>query len=407
MGLFKRARSFHRASRAANFSGGLLQKSLHFLDKVFPPSSDPTRSVGQVELDGILAVPTGALQEVPTGIQKQTPETVPRTWKESGKEEELEEIESEDDPAGSATDKLEELLTRLSELEDGIEAPGPFFSLVKEQLKLKRAALLLYDPVRMVFAPWAAHGFDETTNHHLRIPLGANETMNRLAAGKVILASDQDTLKQFQQFFSFREFSTLENLLLVPFIHKIKFMGVLLIAEMEGDFNQSDLSGFETLAVRAAGLFYQARERHLEAAKRGIPEKPESLRESVRAAVQSYLAAGAPPIMIGVNTADIIEKVKMRNPYIDPFRLREDIARVILSLFQSLGPVFQIDRERILILVTRPPERDPELLLSHLKGTLTRLLPGLADQEEIDLEERVRIPGANVEEALTFLAEIV
>ena len=399
MGLFKRARSFHRAPRAANFSGGLLQRSLHFLDKIFPPSSDPIKSVGQAELDRALAVPTGTLQEVPRGLQKQTPESVPRTW--------LEEIESEGDLAGSTADKLEELLTRLSELEGGIEAPGRFFSLVKEQLELKRAARLLYDPVRMAFAPWASHGFDETTDHHLRIPLGANETMNRLAAGKVFLLSDPDTLKRFQQFFSFREFSTLEKLLLVPFIHENKFMGVLLIAEMEGDFEQSDLSGFETLAVRAAGLFYQARERHLEAAKRGIPEKPESLRENVRDAVQSCLAAGAPPIMIRVNTADIIEKVKMRNPYIDPFRLREDIARVILSLFQSLGPVFQIDQERILILVTRTPERDPELLLYHLKATLTRLLPELADQEEIDLEEQVRIPEANVEEALTFLAEIV
>lgn len=407
MGLFKRARSLHRASRTASSSGGLLQKSLHFLEKVFPPSRDTPKSIDQAELDRILAVPTGALEEVPTGIQKQTPESVPRTWKESGKKEELEEIESDGDLADSTAGQLEELLTRLSELEDGIEAPGRFFSLVKEQLNLKRAALLLYDPVRMVFAPWAAHGFDETTNHHLRIPLGANETMNRLAAGKVFWLSDPDTLIRFQQFFSFREFSTLENLLLVPFIHENKFMGILLIAEMEGDFRKSDLSGFETLAVRAARLFYHARERCLEAAKRGIPEKPESLRESVRNAVQSCLAAGTPPIMIGVNTANIIEKVKKQNPYIDPFRLREDIARVILSLFQSLGPVFQIDRERILILVTRTAERDPDLLLYHLKATLTRLLLESADQEEIDLDERVRIPEANVEEALTFLAEIV
>jgi hypothetical protein len=407
MGLFKRARSFHRASRAANLDGGLLQKSLHFLDKVFPRSTNPTKTVGQAELDGVLTVPGEALEEVPTGIQKQTPESVPRTWKESGKQEEPEETESDGDLGGSAADQLEELLTGLDELEDGIEAPGRFFSLVKEQLGLKRAALLLYDPVRMVFASWAANGFDETTNHRLRIPLSANETMNRLSAGRVILASDPDTLSRFQQFFSFREFSTLENLLLVPFIHENKFMGILLIAEMEGDLNQSDLSGFETLAVRAARLFYQARERHLEAAKRGIPEKPESIRESVRDAVQPCMAAGAPPIMIGVNTTDIIEKVKKRNPYVDAFRLSEDIARVILSLFQSLGPVFQIDRERILILVTRTPERDPELLLYHLKGTLTRLLLELTDQEAIDLEERVRIPEANVEEALTFLAEIV
>ena len=407
MGLFKRARSFQRASRAANFGGGLLQKSLDFLDKVFSPSSHPPRDIGQAELDRILAVPAGTLQEVPIGIRKQTPESVPRIWKESGKEEGPEEIEPAGDRAGSEASDVEGLLTRLSELEDGIEAPGRFFSLAKEQLRLKRAALLLYDPMRMVFAPWAAHGFDETTNHHLRIPLGANETMNRLAAGKVFLLTDPDTLKRFQRFFSFREFSTLEYLLLVPFIHENKFMGILVIAEMEGVVSQSDLPGFETLAARAAGLFYQARERHLETAKRGIPEKPESLRECVRDAVRSCMAAGAPPIMIGLNTVDVIEKVKSRNPHIDPFRLREDIARVIHSLFQSLGPVFQIDRERILILVTHSPERDLELLLYHLKGTLKRLFRELAEQEEIDLEERIRIPEANVEEALTFLAEIV
>ncbi len=368
MGLFTRARSFQRASRAAKAGGGLLYKSLRFLDKYLSPSSDPTKKIDQAE------------HEV---------------------------IEPEGELATSASDRLEALLTRLGELENGIEAPGRFFALVKEQLKLKRAALLLYDPVRMVFAPWAAHGFDETTNHHLRIPLGANEIMNRLAAGKVFLLSDPDVLRRFQQFFSLREFSTLEHLLLVPFIHENKFMGILLIAELEGELNQSDLSGFEILAVRTAGLFYQAREKHLEAAKRGIPEKPESLRESVRDALQSCMAAGAGPLMIGINTANIIEAVKVRNPYIDLFRLREDLARVILSLFQSLGPVFQIDRQRILILVTRTPERDADLLLYHLKKTLTRLLLELSDQEQIDLEERVRIPEANVEEALTFLAEIV
>ena len=73
--------------------------------------------------------------------------------------------------------------------------------------------------------------------------------------------------------------------------------------------------------------------------------------------------------------------------------------------------MFQVDRERILIVVTNKAqpiqEGDSELLLYHLKATLGRLLPELAEQDPIVLDEQVRIPSPDIEEALTYLAEIV
>jgi hypothetical protein len=112
--------------------------------------------------------------------------------------------------------------------------------------------------------------------------------------------------------------------------------------------------------------------------------------------------------MIRIDTANLMESLRRQNPYIDSFRLNQDISRVVLSLFQSLGSVFQVDRERMLILVTKTAqEGDCGLLLHHLKTTLGRLLPELAEQERIDLDEQVRIPSSDIEEALTYLAEIV
>jgi hypothetical protein len=65
----------------------------------------------------------------------------------------------------------------------------------------------------------------------------------------------------------------------------------------------------------------------------------------------------------------------------------------------------------MLILITNPAhpiqEGDYELLIYHLKATLGRLLPELAGHELIDLDEQVRIPGPDMEEALTYLAEMV
>jgi hypothetical protein len=404
MGLLKRARSLHGASRSDHQGPrGLLSKSLELIDKLLPHQLTP--AIDQKEFDAPAAT---TLTDIPAGIEKKSPESVPRTWGQSGQaappEEEQAPLESE--PPTKA-EREERLWAGLREMEDGIDSPGHLFSLVKENLKLQRAALLLYDPGRTTFAPWAVHGFDETTKHRLRIPLGANDTMNRLASGKVFLLSNPDELQPFQQFFSLREFSTLSNLLLLPFISESKFMGLLLCANPD----QTNLELFETLASRAAAHLYAARERHLEGAKRGTPKRPESLRETVRAAMQPCLERDFSPMMIRIGTAGLVEAVRKRNPYIDSFRLNQDISRVVLSLFQSLGSVFQVDSGHMLILVTNTghplQEGDYELLLYHLKATLGRLLPELAGHEQIDLDEQVRIPSPDMEEALTYLAEIV
>ncbi|MBN2554088.1 MAG: hypothetical protein JXB06_15025 [Spirochaetales bacterium] len=365
--------------------------------------------MSQRELDAPAA---GALSDIPAAAESKSPESVPLSWREAGRSPPEEEQkaaagEQKTDDAG----RHRELLAALSDIDDGIEAPGHLFAVAKEKLGLKRAALLLYDPVRMVFAPWAVYGFDETTNHRLRIPLGSSEHMNRLASGKVAMLSGQQALQPFQQYFSFRGFSTLEHLVLVPFIHESRFMGLLLIADMEAKTEAEEMRFFETLADRAAGVLYNARERHLQGAARVLPEQPESIRQGVRSALQPVLEQGISPLMIRIDTAGLIESVKRQNPYIDPFRLSQDIRRVVLSLFQSLGSVFQVDRDRLLILVTRRTDRntaeDPGLLIHHLRATLIRLLPELSERASIDLDEQVRIPRPDMEEVLILLAEIV
>jgi len=395
MGLLKRARSFQGASRAGRIgSKGLLQKSLEIINRV-------ALYLSQDELD----VPASSgLVAFPETADAKTPESVPRTWQESGQT--APEAVEEPDEA-SLRLRLSE---QLAQIEEGIEAPSRLFRLLVQLLRLNRAALLLYDPVHMVFAPWSVQGFDETTAHRLRIPLGANDTMNRLAAGKIFLLSDSETLQMFQPYFSFREFSTLSYLVLIPFVRENRYMGLLLIADTDMPLEADKLKIFEYLAVHAAGVIYNARERHLEGARRGTPEKPESVRDRIRDFLRPYLEEGISPVMIRIDTDRLIESVKQQNPYVDIFRLGQDISRVVLSLFHSLGPVLNIEQNRILILVAgkeSASEADPRLLLYHLKATLARLLPELSDRSSIDLNEQVRVPQADLEEVFTLLAEIV
>ncbi len=361
MGLFQRAHSLRSASGSnrsnAVKTGGLLARSLRFLPTVL--------STGEEYL-----------------------KTIPKEKSE---------------PAPSA----EDLWASLDRLDGGLESPGQFFCLLVEKLKLRRAAVLLFDPVRLVFAPWAIRGFDQTTNRRLRIAMGANEAVNRLAAGDVVLLHGAGELQDFQRYFSFRELAGLHELLLIPFIRENRFMGMLLIAEREGGLEQDDLRTYENISSRAAALFYRTRECNLEAAKRRLPEKPETLKERVRAAAQFSRERGIGLIMIRFSIAKAAQRILKRNPYIDSFRLREDIFRVVLSLFQSLGSVFQIDQERLLAVISNMRNGDPDLLLYNLKGTLKRLFQELADEEQIELEEEFRSSGKDAEDALTYLAELV
>jgi hypothetical protein len=70
-----------------------------------------------------------------------------------------------------------------------------------------------------------------------------------------------------------------------------------------------------------------------------------------------------------------------------------------------------VDGTRILIVITNGAqpieEEDITLLLHHLKATLGRLLPELDGPDRIELYEQVRMPGPDVEEAFTHLAELI
>ena len=130
---------------------------------------------------------------------------------------------------------------RLRRAFDGVELPSRLFTSLKRNLSIVKGALLLYDPVRLEYAPWASCGFDETTLHRLRISLGANETFNALANGKPLSVTDQGLRNAFQTYFSSREFASVgAGVLLCPFIVDDTLAGVLLVTELKAEFENDD-----------------------------------------------------------------------------------------------------------------------------------------------------------------------
>ena len=97
-----------------------------------------------------------------------------------------------------------DILGSLKSLPDGVELPSQLFSLLIARLGIQKGALLLFDPLRMVYAPWASRGYDPTTTHRMRISLGASESWNALANGSPMLLTDPPALAAYQPYFSSR-----------------------------------------------------------------------------------------------------------------------------------------------------------------------------------------------------------
>ena len=78
---------------------------------------------------------------------------------------------------------------RIASLRGGVELRRAFSRCLTTLLGSAKGALLLYDPVRLVYAPWAVRGYDQTTLHRMRIPLGANNAWNAMANGLPLFLS--------------------------------------------------------------------------------------------------------------------------------------------------------------------------------------------------------------------------
>jgi hypothetical protein len=324
--------------------------------------------------------------------------SIPLTWKEVGitsvpedpgphiRQEELERL-----LVGKTTDRtrdIKKIFREISRLQEGIEAPAQLFAILKENFHLEKAALLLYDPYRMVFAPWAASGYDRTTLRKLRFPLGFNRHFNRVAGGETIVLSDSGELAEFQRCFSAREFSGIGQLAVTPFICEDKLLGVLLITHNARLASAESRQLLDEISQQAAPLILRFREKKLESLKRDSLKRPELFAERLQSLAGRNKEL--PFILIKISLVQIAKIITGKNPYLDSFRLHEDLAGIFSALLHEIGSVQPLGSGQLLILVHDMAEMDSRLLLHHLELTVRSFFWELAGEASLDLHAQVK-----------------
>ncbi|MGA2641850.1 MAG: hypothetical protein ABSG21_13225, partial [Spirochaetia bacterium] len=312
---------------------GLLKRSIKALQAGFEALPLETE-----EIPIIAPVPGEALQEpspsalaielaekdVETGLQPIQFET--RT---SAAEPEPPLTEPTSSPSGRRfEDVLEEILTAISSLRGGVELPSRLFTVLTTLLGVRKGALLLYDPVRLVYAPWAVRGYDQTTLHRMRIQLGANEAWNALGNGLPLSLVGAPSLAAFQQYFSTREFASVNRLVLVPFISEDKLVAVFLLTEIDSPFSSDDeLSACLARAAEAgAPRVYEARAAQLAASgPTGARPEPVTIRDEPASFLSALGTSSKTMLLLSLSLEDYAGSVLAAHEHLDPFRLHEDL----------------------------------------------------------------------------------
>jgi hypothetical protein len=273
-------------------------------------------------------------------------------------------------PADAST-----ILAALRALPDDVELPSRLFTVLKDALGIARGALLLYDPLRMVYAPWASCGLDQTTLHRMRISLGAVGSFNALANGKPITIAGAPPLADYQKYFSSREFSSLTRLVMAPFIAEEKLVGALLIAEAAAPFNEEAVlvACLTEVCDAASPAVRRARGETMKAAAEPPSRAGATTEEQLSRMLSRPEASGRKFLFFSVSLEDYQRRILAAHRYLDPFRLQEDLRYFLGAFAADLGIALPLSGGAFLIGLSDVEPRDLDLLLHQLRSFLTTL----------------------------------
>jgi hypothetical protein len=278
------------------------------------------------------------------------------------------------DARPTSAELISRIAAEVQALHGGVELPARLFTLVASRLSIQKGALLLYDPLRLVYAPWASKGYDQTTLHRLRIPLGASESWNALANGAPIVLSDPQAIAPYQQFFSSREFGSVSSLRLAPFIAEGKLIAVLLWSEASPPFDAEEALVACIARVLEIGspLVHAARSAQLETTGDLGPRAEAAARDETARFVSAFNGRASVQLL-SLSTEGLAGRVISSHEHLDPFRLHEDVRYFLDSFIADTGRAFSVRPGRFVIGLWDFEPADTDLLLHQL----TLFLSGL------------------------------
>ncbi len=277
-------------------------------------------------------------------------------------------------PAPSPQDVAAAVVSRINAAPPNSRFPSLVFAVIREALSVTKGALLLYDPARLVYAPWASIGYDTTTLRRLRIPAAAADSLAAGGAAGPREVSGEAGVAAYQRYFSNREIGLISRIILVPFFSEGALDAILLVTETGSPLPPGWLLACAAAVCREAS---PAVHRVTEARQKArlAPAVSGELRgvaEELPLILGSPLFEGRSALLVSISLKEYLDAVVASDPFADPFRLEEELHMLVGCFASDLGRVIQTGPGSFLLVLQDVQREDLDLfqhqLLSFLRA---------------------------------------
>ncbi len=227
------------------------------------------------------------------------------------------------------------------------------------------------------YAPWAASGYDETTTQRLRIKKDVLHTIFSTNEESVFFNKkdiEDDEIRELQPYFSSREFSLLGNMLLYRFCSGNGSGAVLLITD--SPYFMLDSSVINIILSTVSEMVKAKLEEACRIRYTQLSKPVEMLNESaIIEQTETFLSGieaedAAVPVLLCINSDNIIQETGDAYPDIDRFRLQTDILTILYTLCTEIGPISPAGENNILILLNKKQGLDASIIHHQLSITI-------------------------------------
>ena len=227
------------------------------------------------------------------------------------------------------------------------------------------------------FVPWASNGYDSTTLHRLRIPRQemAAEIARVTPEGEIGVIFAGDACGRFARYFSRREASMLERIFLFPFMAESELQALLLVTESQYLYEDEYLRVMLAAVAEPTGGAMRSRR----ISDERILRRALVFRQSeLEVAVDRVASQATHVCVVLLELSDIVSQVAEAAEYLDSFRVRQDVLRVLASQFASTASVCDVDANRALLLIHGQVGDDLDLTVHHAAAAIAYLLPEIS-----------------------------
>jgi hypothetical protein len=276
------------------------------------------------------------------------------------------------------------LLWNAGRIENDLQAPAEVFALLVREFQAKKAALLVLGHDRMYLVPYSLRGYDETTEHRLRILYPRLAESVSSTEGYALL--DEGKLESFKPYFSNREFSLVSKILLVPFMHGEDITAVFVTTDCPALSSSAIYSiDFATLSRDLGELIHHSRNITLDRLTGADVRSRSEVLSSIRESIDLIEGSENKLTFFLISLGSFLDLLHREAELVEPYRLREDTIRIISSMMPDSVNVFAVDQHVLLIIMPGKFHVNIPLLVHQIKVGLQTLFK--ITQTSIDLAE--------------------